>query len=313
MNGKPDLNLLVTLDVLLSEGSVAGAARRLRLSPSAMSRAFARLRKTMGDPLLVRAGRKLVPTPRAARLKEKAAALVREIEEVLNPREGLDVKTITRTFTIRASDGFVENVGAGLIARIQAEAPGVKLRFEQKPIKESGSLREGEVDFEVGVIEQGTSPELKRCVLFKDRFVGVVRKGHPLSRGTVTTKRYAEATHISVSRRRFGSSLVEAALGEAGWQRKVVAIIPGFSGALAVVRRSDLVVTVPEAQTEPLRSDMFSFPLPFAMPAITVSLMWHPKFEADAAHVWLRERIRACGSTGSTGQWCTSSRWSCFD
>src|ERR1700755_2078268 len=114
----PDLNLLVTLDVLLAEESVARAARRLRLSPSAMSRALARLRETTGDPLLVRAGRGLVPTPRALALRERVSQLVQEAETVLRPAEQPDLQQLVRTFTLRTSEGFVENFGAALIARI---------------------------------------------------------------------------------------------------------------------------------------------------------------------------------------------------
>src|SRR3954471_3163453 len=97
----PDLNLLVTLDVLLAEGSVARAARRLRLSPSAMSRALARLRETTGDPLLVRAGRGLVPTPRALELRERVGRLVQDAEAALSPAGSLDLARLVRTFTVR--------------------------------------------------------------------------------------------------------------------------------------------------------------------------------------------------------------------
>src|SRR5215208_7714579 len=102
----PDLNLLVTLDVLLAEGSVARAAHRLQLSPSAMSRALARLRETTGDPLLVRAGRGLVPTPRAIELRERVGRLVEEAQGVLRPADTLDLARLTRTFTLRAGDGL---------------------------------------------------------------------------------------------------------------------------------------------------------------------------------------------------------------
>ncbi|TKB27278.1 MAG: LysR family transcriptional regulator, partial [Mesorhizobium sp.] len=108
---RPDLNLLVTLDVLIAEGSVAKAAQRLKLSPSAMSRALARLREVTGDPLLVRAGRGLVPTPRAIELGTDVGRLVKEAEAVLRPAERLDLKRLTRSFTLRNSDGFVENFG----------------------------------------------------------------------------------------------------------------------------------------------------------------------------------------------------------
>ena len=146
----PDLNLLVTLDILLAEGSVARAARRLRLSPSAMSRALARLRETTGDPLLVRAGRGLVPTPRALELRERVGQLVQDAEAVLRPREKIDLQRLVRTFTLRTNDGFVENFGPHLIARVGMEAPGVRLRFVQKQNKDSASLRDGTVDLDTG-------------------------------------------------------------------------------------------------------------------------------------------------------------------
>ncbi|WP_292577907.1 LysR family transcriptional regulator, partial [Mesorhizobium sp.] len=145
---RPDLNLLVTLDVLLAEGSVARAARRLKLSPSAMSRALARLREATGDPLLVRAGRGLVPTPRAAELGADVGRLVKEAEAVLRPAERLDLARLNRSFTLRNSDGFVENFGPALLARASREAPGVQLRFVPKPDKDSGPMREGAVDLE---------------------------------------------------------------------------------------------------------------------------------------------------------------------
>ncbi len=114
----PDLNLLVTLDVLLAEGSVARAARRLRLSPSAMSRALARLREVTGDPLLVRAGRGLVPTPRAVELRAQVGALVDGANAVLRPAAKLDLARLERRFTLRSSEGFVETFGPRLLAAI---------------------------------------------------------------------------------------------------------------------------------------------------------------------------------------------------
>ena len=119
---RPDLNLLVTLNVLLAEGNVARAAQRLRLSPSAMSRALARLRAVTGDPLLVRAGRGLVPTPRALELRDQVSQLVDHAEAVLRPARKLDLRRLDRTFTLRTSDGFVENFGPTLLARVGEEA-----------------------------------------------------------------------------------------------------------------------------------------------------------------------------------------------
>lgn len=292
----PDLNLLITLDALLDEGSVARAARRLRLSPSAMSRSLARLRKAMGDPLLVRAGRGLVPTPRALELRESVNRLVSDAQAVLRPAEKLDLKSLARTFTLRTSDGFVETYGAALVARAVEEAPGVRLRFVQKTDKESARLRDASVDLETGVVLETTSPELRAQALFRDRFVGVVRAGHPLCRGRVTTARYAAGRHILVSRTAAEKGMVDEAMQAAGAERKVVAIVSGFAAAAALTRSSDLIATLPERHTMTLREGLHSFALPFAMREVTISMLWHPRLDADAAHRWLRGCVReVCG------------------
>lgn len=289
---KPDLNLLVTLDVLLAEGNVARAAQRLRLSPSAMSRALARLRDTTGDPLLVRAGRGLVPTPRALELREKVARLVQDAEALLRPTGQPDLRRLLRTFTLRSSEGFVENFGPDLIARVGREAPGVRLCFVPKPGKDSTPLRDGSVDLETGVIDTATGPELRTQGLFRDRFIGVVRAGHPLSEGGITAARYAAGQHVVVSRRGLARTAIDDALDALGLERRVVTIVGGFAVALALARASDLIASVPERHTGRLRAGMHGFALPVAVPGLTVSMLWHPRLEADPAHRWLRGCVR---------------------
>lgn len=288
----PDLNLLVTLDVLLAEGSVARAARRLRLSPSAMSRALARLRETTGDPLLVRAGRGLVPTPRAIELRDRVGQLVQDAQAVLRPATKLELAQLVRTFTLRTSEGFVENFGPDLIARAGDEAPCVRLRFVQKPDRDSALLRDGSVDLETGVVGKTMGPEVRAQALFRDRFVGVVRMGHPLAKGKVTPLRYATGRHICVSRRGLDRGPIDEALSPLGLEREIATIVGGFSVALALARASDLIASVPERHTGVLRAAMHSFRLPVAIPEVTVSLLWHPRLDADPAHRWLRGIVR---------------------
>jgi DNA-binding transcriptional LysR family regulator len=289
---RPDLNLLVTLDVLLAEGSVARAARRLRLSPSAMSRALARLRATTGDPLLVRAGRGLVPTPRALELRERVGQIVQDAETVLRPAESLNLKRLVRTFTLRSREGFVENFGPNLIARVGTEAPGVRLCFVPKLEKDSAPLRDGTVDLETGVVGKTTGPEMRAQALFRDRSVGVVRLGHPLSRGEITPQRYAAGRHVSDSLHDLDRGPIDEALKAIGLERAIVTIVGGFSTALALARASDLIASVPERHTGNLRAGMHSFPVPISVPEITVSLLWHPRLDADPAHRWLRGCVR---------------------
>jgi len=296
-----DLNLLTALDALLAEGSVVGAARRLRLSSSAMSRTLARLREATGDSLLVRAGRGLVRTPRAAELRERVRHLVEEAQTVLRPAvASLDLAELKRSFTIRSNEGFVEIFAAQLVAAVAAVAPNVRLRFAPKPDTDVGALREGLVDLEIGVLGK-SGPEIRVQTLFRDHFVCAVRAGHPLLGGKITAKRYAAYGHVVASRRGRESGPVDEALGTLGLTRTVVAVVPSFRAALSVASASDLLALVadsffnatqgPQAKSGP--AEVRSFPLPVRTEAITVSQMWHPRLDADPAHRWLRGLVLA--------------------
>src|SRR5260221_2697505 len=284
----PDLNLLVTLDVLVAKGRVGRAAQKLRLSPSAMSRALAGLRETTGDPLLVRAGRGLVPTPRALELRARVGQVVQDAEAVLRPAETLDLKQLVRTFTLRNSEGFVETFGPDLIARIGVEAPGVRLRFVPKPAKDSTPLRDGSVDLETGVVGKTTGPEVRVQGLFRDRFIGVVRTGHPLSHNEITPARYAAGQHVLVSRRGLDRGPVDDAPERGGVERGIVTEVGGFSAAPGLAPASHFSPRVPRHDTGNPRAHTFSFPLPVSVAEIAISLLWHPRLDADPAHRWLR-------------------------
>jgi DNA-binding transcriptional LysR family regulator len=298
----PDLNLLTALDALLAEGSVAGAAQRLGLSASAMSRTLARLRAATGDPLLVRAGRGMVPTPRATELRERVRDLAQDVRTVLRPAiASLDLAELKRSFTIRSNDGFVEVFAAPLVAAVTAVAPKVRLHFAPKPDKDVRALREGMVDLEVGVLGE-SGPEVRLQALFRDHFVGAVRDDHPLlEKGMITPGRYAAFGHVVVSRRGFASGPVDKALAALGLTRKVIAVVPSFRAALAVASVSDLVALVTNSffnatqgnRTKSGPTEVRSFPLPVRTELITVSQMWHPRLDADPAHRWLRGLVLA--------------------
>lgn len=307
---EPDLNLLVALDALLTDGTVAGAARRLGLSSSAMSRTLARLRDATGDPLLVRAGRGLVPTPRAMELRERVQHLSREARAVLRPvPAAVDVRTVERTLTLRANDGFVEAFGAPLVLAVAAEASSVRLRFAPKADKDVRPLREGPIDLEIGVLGE-TGPEIRTQALFRDRFIGVVRKGHPLlTERELTPERYAAFGHVVASRRGRAVGPVDDALAALGLARTVVAVVPGFRAALSIASASELVALVTASFLEHLGLEIVggharveSFELPVATQPILVSQMWHPRLDADPVHRWFRGVVlRVCKRRRTAG------------
>ncbi len=297
-----DLNLLTALNALLAEGSLAGAARRLGLSASAMSRTLARLRAATGDPLLVRAGRDMVPTPHATDLRNRVRELAQDAHAVLRPVvSGLDLAQLKRSFIIRSNEGFVEVFSARLVAVVTAVAPKVQLLFVPKPDKDVRALREGLVDLEIGVLGR-SGPEVRIQALFRDRFVGAVRDGHPLlGKGKVTPERYAGFGHVVASRRGSANGPVDEALAALGLTRTVVTVVPNFRAALAVASVSDLVALVSSSffnatqghQTKSGFAAVRTFPLPVRTEAITVSQMWHPRLDADPAHRWLRGLVLA--------------------
>ena len=302
-----DLNLIVALDALLAEGGVTGAARRLGLSSSAMSRTLTRLRSATGDPLLVRAGRGLVPTPRGVELREQVRELAQGARDVLSPKtDRLDVTTLERTFVIRAGEGFVGLFSAPLVAAVVSEAPGVCLRFVPKPAKEADPLRSGRIDLEIGTPGM-PAPEVRTRSMFRDVFVGAVRAGHPLLAGELTAERYAACKHVVVSRKDSVTGPVDQGLGRLGLKRVIAAVVPGYPDAMRIALRSDLAALVPRscldssvARTNPLIEGIVNFDLPVPTPEIAVSVMWHPRMDADPAHRWLRDTVMTvCRPTSS--------------
>ena len=298
--GDMDLNLLRALDALLTEGSVTGAARRLDLSLSAMSRTLARLRSTTGDPLLVRAGRRLVPTPRAAELRDRVHELARDVRTVLSPHASrLDVASLERTFTIRASEGFVELFSVPLVAALTRVAPCIRLRFAPKPNKDALPLRDGQIDLEIGVLG-ASAPELRTRFVSRDGFIGAARVGHPLLTDPVTPERYAACRHVVASRKGAFRGPVDDALEELGLRREVVVVVPGFPDAMRIARNTDLVALVPRSclgsgllGADPVAQGLAGFDLPVRTPEIAISAMWHPRMDADPAHRWLRDTVMA--------------------
>lgn len=291
-----DLNGLVDLEALLTEGSVTGAAKRLHISAPAMSRRLANLRHALGDPLFVLAGRRLVPTERALVLKERVQVVIEDVRAILAPSL-VDIARVERSLTVRANDAFFGAWASRLAARVAAEAPGITLQFRTRAERGREVLRSGEVDLDLGALAK-PAPEIKSQVLLKARFVGAARAGHPLFDLPVDAARFVHWPHVTVSPREHVADSVSDALAGSGQQRqqrRVVAEAPGYLAALAMVATSDAIAVVPEpfAQWAVARAHVHLFELPFAAPMIDIAMSWHPRNHADPVNSWLRAHVRA--------------------
>ncbi|GGY03913.1 LysR family transcriptional regulator [Streptomyces hiroshimensis] len=298
-----DLNLLVALDALLAEESVTAAAERLCLSGPAMSRTLGRIRRALGDPVLVRAGRHMVPTPRALAMRADVRRVLADARSLFAPAAPADPATLERAFTLSAHDSNVLAFGAPLIGRAAREAPGVTLRFLAEGASGVPSLRDGPLDLEIGVIDRN-EPEIRVELITTDRMVGVARPGHPLLDGPVTLRRYAAASHVLDSRRGRLSGPVDEALAAHGLRRRVVATAPTLASALFVVAGSDTVGLVSERIGRPAADalGLVTFEIPLALPPLEVAMAWHPRHEADSGHRWLRGIVRDTISATAPGR-----------
>jgi DNA-binding transcriptional LysR family regulator len=288
-----DLNLLNALDVLLAEGSVTAAADRLDLSVPATSRTLTRIRRAFGDPVLVRAGRGLVPTPWAIAIQGRVHRLVEEAHALVEMGRDLDLAGLDRTFTIRANDALISVTAARLVGHVRGAAPGVRLRFVPEGEEDLAPLRDGAVDLDVGVIHD-LGPEVRTEDLYEEHLVGMVASGHPLASGRVTLRRLASAAHVSVSRQGRSRGALDQVLEEQGLTRRVVAVVPTFTSAAHMILTSDLTGLLPARYATQVAalSGACVFPVPADLPRLPIQQGWHVRHDTDPAHHWLREQLR---------------------
>jgi DNA-binding transcriptional LysR family regulator len=293
-----DANLLFALDALLETGSVTEAAERLRVSVPTMSRTLTRIRKLMGDPIMVQAGRGLVATPKALEMRARLHAFVQEAHD-LTRISSPSLADATRTISIRADDSLIAVFAATILDVVHRVAPKIALRFVSHGEEAVGPLREGVLDLDIGDIKL-SGPEVKLQKLFSSRFMGVVRAGHPLSKGRVTAKRYVQYEHISASRRGLAGGPIDDALADMGLKRTVSLSVPTLTSALAIAATSDLVAAIPEHLSGIAKTlyRSYVFPLPVQTAPVRISLAWHPRFENDAVHRFVRESIvKSCSAS----------------
>ncbi len=288
-----DLNLLVTLDVLLEERSVRGAARRLHVTPPAMSHQLRRLRELLGDEVLVRAGRGMVATPRAEALVEPVRALLRETERVLAAPGEFAPATLQRAFRVVCTD-HISTVLMPRIERLLAEeAPGVDVYVCPVRPEMMDELRRGAVDVAIRVL--GPVPrEMRTRALFRDRYVTVARRDHPRVRGPgLTLEAFLAESHLLVAPEGTPSGPVDALLARQGKTRRVARTRPSFLAALWAVTESDALLTLSRRVVEATagRLPVRTLPTPLPVKDYALSMLWHPRVDGAAPEAWFREVV----------------------
>jgi len=288
-----DLNLLTALDALLEERSVMGAAERLRLSSPAVSRTLGRLRKLTGDDILVRTGRSMTPTPYALAIQDDVRRLIHQAHDVLTPRREVDLATLNRTFTLQCNDALAISLAPVLVAKINTQAPHVRLRILGENTVDTGGLRQRRVDLELGA-GRPNRPEFRSETLGHDSLTVAMRPTHPCGQG-LDLRAYAEQQHVLVSRRGRLTDPIDELLAAEGLRRRVVATVASLPMALHIASRSDMLVTTTMIVSRPIVEGfgLITRTLPAKVPAAPINCTWHQRDDSDAAHAWLRERVRA--------------------
>jgi DNA-binding transcriptional LysR family regulator len=289
-----DLNLLVVLEALLSTRSTTQAGRLVSLSQPATSHALARLRDLLGDPLLVRSGRSLVPTPFADGLLERVQAALRAVSSALEVPTPFDPRASRRLFEIGSGDYVASVLAPPLSAHLARHAPHIDLFY--KPVTAGGteSLLRGDV--ELVIAPQQDSRGIVVEELFRDSFVCLVRAGHPLGRARLTLDRFCEMGHVLVAPGGLTrSGIVDGALSKIGRERRVAVTVPHFLVAPLVVARSDLVLTLAGkvAQSVAPQLGLRILQPPLKLDPFDISMHWHKRLDRDPAHMFLRDAVRA--------------------
>ncbi len=291
-----DLNLLHALEALLEEGSVTRAAQAVNLSQPAMSRALDRLRHVLKDPLMVRAGRGMVLTPRAESLKQPVRNAMNGVRGVLT-QDNFDPATTDVHLRIVGIDYITSLMMPLALERLYQQAPHIHVDIENISEQTLLAFREGEIDLAIGVTNDG--PYLASAyhqALYEENFVCVMRKDHPLSQQkTLSLNGFVEAAHALLSITGKGGGTIDRRLGDLGLKREIALRLPHFLVVHSVIEKTDLIATVPARLAKLYSTEnivMRELPDEIKGPAFTVSQIWHERFQHDSAHKWLRAIVK---------------------
>jgi DNA-binding transcriptional LysR family regulator len=285
-----DLNLLAVFQEVYRERQISSAARRLNLSQSAVSNALARLRRLFGDDLFVRTGQGMQPTPFAQALAEPVGAALAQVALALNQRSAFDPATSTRRFTIAMTDVGEVHFMPALIERCRLAAPLLQIssrRAGSMLLKEE--MESGRVDLAIGPFED-ISEALYQRLLFRQPYVSMLRRGHPLTQGEVDLARFAAAEHLFVDSNEAPYDRINELLAKAGIGASTRFRVPHFTAVPYIVQASDLVVTVPRKLAEraapPFGLAWITPPL--ELPPLQTNMFWHRRYSQDPGNQWLR-------------------------
>ncbi|WP_059413964.1 LysR family transcriptional regulator [Cupriavidus basilensis] len=286
-----DLNLLVTLDVLLAEHNVTRAAQRLHLSQPSVSVHLARLREILGDPLLLPGPRGMRPTARAEALREPLREALAALESAVAPASPFDPATASQTWRVAASDYGESTVLLPALNGLRAAAPGVRLAvLELMPPRIAKQAEQGEIDLAFHVGDEA-SPGLRHRTLFTERYVLAGRAGHPRLKRRPTLAQFCALDHVIVSPDGGGfRGVTDDALAQAGLTRRVVLSVPHFLFMMSVLATTDLVAMLPARLVHGVGALQVVEP-PLAVPGYEMAMLWHERSHRDPAHRWLREYI----------------------
>ncbi|MGZ3422289.1 MAG: LysR family transcriptional regulator [Polyangiales bacterium] len=286
-----DLNLLAVFEAILRTRSVTVAAEQLGMSKAAMSHALGRLREQVGDPILVRSGREFLLSERAREVEASIQLTTREARRLLQRAVPFEPTTCTREFRVHATDHVLSLLGCEIGHAVAEAAPKATIRFLPIQPDDAAALREG-VDLALGVFPR-LGAEFRTQALFDDGFACVVREGHPVVKGRLTLEKFLALKHVLIAPRGRAGGVVDDALRERGLSRHVVRYLPFYLLALDFVARSDCAVTMSERLAR-MHAERFGLEVhkpPIELEGYTIAQVWHPRLDADPAHVWFRKTV----------------------
>lgn len=297
-----DLNLFVVLDAIYTERGITRASERLNLTQSAISHALSRLRDLVNDPLFVREGHLMVPTPMAHALIPSVKRAIGQIESSLNQLRSFDPASSTRQFSIGMGHMVESAAIPRLAARLREQAPHVRLSaLHHDPHALESALASGDLDVALDVM-QPLAQHLPCTPLRRSRLVVAARAGHPALAEGLSLASYLALDHVAAVSPRCGLSIEDQALQRLGLERRIVVRCQHHWTACQLVAGSDMVLTLPEAAAETASAALGNVLMPFPLEVTgpDIHLFWPPSAGDDPANRWLREQVLACfGRTGS--------------